>query len=624
MFFKKKSNHANDWDKKLVYSLSKSRIPTLRQLKYFKKFLSIKEWRVVLACFVIIVASTFFLSARFYINNLEIAPAAGGEYSEGIVGAPKYINPLYNTYSDIDSDLARLVFSSLLKRDKNGKLENDLAESWNASADGKTYSFKIKKNITWHNGDDLTIDDIIFTFGLIKDSRYLSSRRADFDNVDIEKIDDVNLKFTLDKPYAAFPNLLTFGIMPQNLWYQISPSSAGLAELNLKPIGSGPYKFKSLVKDTLGNIKSISLTQNDSYYGIKPYIKDLIFKFYPTFEEAGADLNNSAINGINYLPLSKENNLTAKDALNFYDLGLPQVTGLFFNLNLKNGSSPILNKNVRQVLAYAIDRNAILNNVLSNKGKLIDGPILENSFAYNPKLKKYNYDSVKANQVLEAAGYKRDLVTEENLKESANAATSIDEKIKKAAQAKIAMGAGNWWSKNGEYLKINLTALNKEEYAKDAVAIKYSWEKLGVKVNLNLVDEQKIKTDVIIPREFEVLLYSEILGADPDVYAFWHSSQIGENGLNISGYANADVDKLLADARVLTNEAQRKEKYFKFQEIITDELPMIFIYSPDYTYVQSKKIKGFDIKNIFVPSDRFANEEEWYVNTKNKLNIGLK
>lgn len=603
-------------DKKLVFSLSKTRIPSWKQIKYLKKFLSPFELWLLRASALILAASVIFLAARFTISHLQVAPAEGGEYTEGLVGSPKYINPLYSNLSDVDSDISRLIFSSLLKRGDGGKLVNDLAESYTVNEDGKTYIFKIKKDVKWHNGATLTADDILFTFSSIKDGRFKSPLKASFSGVEIEKINEENIKFILKEPYAAFPELLIFGIMPAELWYQISPNAATLAELNLKPVGSGPYKFDSLVKDKNGQIKIYKLTANENYYGSNPYITNMAFKFFPDFSEAVRALNDNAIDGIGYLPRAEQKKLAAKGTLNIYKPVFPHLAAVFFN---QKASAPLKEKAVRQALALAIDKNAIIGGILSGDAYPIDGPILPSSFAYNANNKKYPFNMGEAAKILEGAGWKIMEVTEDDIKKAEADKENNDEKTKNAALAKLAVGAGKWREKDNKFLTIKLTTVEIADNAEVAETIRQSWEKLGIKTEMELIPPAQIRNNIIKTRNFSALLYGEVMGADPDPYAFWHSSQTGENGLNISDYANKEVDRLLEEGRLALNYEARAEKYKKFQEVITEELPAIFLYSPAYIYVQNKKIKGFAMENIFIPSDRFADISQWHIKTRKKL-----
>jgi len=613
-----------DLDKKLVYSFSKSKIPTLKQLKYIGAYLSKKEiWALRISCAALFVGLAFW-AGQFYFSHLRLAPVAGGEYAEGLVGSPKYINPLYSDFSDVDSDISGLVFSSLFKRDANGKLVNDLAESYEVSQENKVYDFKIRDDVKWHNGKALTADDIVFTFSAIKDGRYNSPLEKSFAGVQVERRGDYEIRFVLDEPYAAFLELLTFGILPQDLWYKFSPESAALAGLNLKPIGSGPYKASSFVKDeNTGEIKSYILTANKDYYGRPPLVEKIKFVFFPNFEEAVTALNEGKINGIGYLPRRLKEGLAARDSLNFYKLNIPQLTAVFFN---KQNNEFLADRRLRQALALAINKGDIVKNDLGGDARPIDGPILPDNFAYNPDNEKYHYDKEGAEKLLDKAGWKIAEITEEEAAEardilstSTPSSAAKTEEEKEAAEEKASMGAGKWRRKDEKFLKVELTAVDTPDNRQVVEHIKKFWEEIGVKTDIEFVSASRIETDIIRPRNFEALFYGQILGADPDLYALWHSSQTGEEGLNLSNYANKDVDRLLEDARVSSDAKDRKEKYKKFQEIITKDLPAIFLYSPTYTYVQSKKIKGFGVKSILSPRDRFANVADWYIKTGKKL-----
>jgi len=603
-------------DKKLVFSLAKSRWPSFKQLKYIKKYLNPTEQLAISVCLVAILFSSVFLGARFYKTHLRIIPVAGGDYIEGAIGSIRYINPLYSSVSDLDSDLAELVYSSLFKRGKNAELVNDLAESYEISPDGKTYTIKIRSDAIWHNASPVTVDDVVFTFEAIKNIRYKSPLRTVFIGVEISKVDDKTVKFNLTEPYAAFLDLLNFGILPQELWQQIEPTSASLAELNLKPIGSGRYKFKSLVKDKSGNIRNYILTRNENYYGQKAHINTISFKLFGNLEETISALNNNLIDGISYLPEQDKSQVVAQDSLNFYNLSLPKLTAIFFN---SKSSLALMDKRVRQALAYAIDKNKIVNEVMLGGARVIDGPILPNSFAYNNEIKKYDYNTATSSRLFNEAGWKTVEITQADIELAKKNLADKDEAVKKQAQVKVGMGAGKWLLKDKNYLTVTLTTVDNQEYGQVAELIVKFWNDLNVKTKINLVSANQIQVDVIKSRNFDALIFGEFTSADPDPYAFWHSSQIGQAGLNIADYANKEIDKLLEDGRLSSDLKARREKYKKFQEIIAEDEPAIFLYSPNYTYVQSKKIKGFNVKSIILPSDRFGDIGQWYINMGKKI-----
>lgn len=601
-------------DKKLVYSLSKSRIPRLAQVKYANKFLTPTERKLIRISLAVVFLSLLFLAGRFYIIHLQTIPAKGGEYSEGLVGAPKHINPLYMSLNDVDNDLGALIYSSLIKTDSQGKLENDLVESYEIAADNKTYIFKIRTDVKWHNGSEMTVDDVLFTFRTIKDAQYKSPLRASFSGVEAEKVDEETIKFVLAESYAPFLELLTFGIMPESLWDQVSPQGALISDLNLKPVGTGSYKFKSLSKDKSGQIKSYTLTINNDYYGHKPNITALSFNFFQNYDEALQALNNNVVNGLAHLSKKMEANLNARNSFYFHKLSLPELTAVFFNPKINQSLKDV---KVRQALATVIDKNDIVKNVLGDNASVANGPIHSNNFAYNPDIKTYQYNKAEAAKLLDEAGWKIAEVTEADIKTIQEA--EKNKKINDVDEAKLAVGAGKWLFNKDKFLIVKLTTVENDEYLQVAEKIKKAWEDLGIKMVLDVVSANEIQANVIRPRNFEALFYAQIVGNDPDVYAFWHSSQVSEFGANIANYSNKEADQLLEDARLSLNQGERVEKYKRFQEIIANELPVIFIYSPSYVYVQNKNIKGFVGERIQHPKDRFAGIANWYIKTKKRI-----
>lgn len=564
---RKKKLSQSDIDKKLVYTLSPRKIPNGEQLKHINKFLKPKEYLIIKICLLLIIINAGYLGFNFFKKHLQYLPVSGGEYVEGVVGYPKTVNPLYAVNRDVDSDLNSLIYSSLYKYDQHGALVNDLAETVAINED-KEYLIKIKSTAQWQNGDKLTVDDIIFTIDAIKNSEYRSPLRASLSSVEAEKIDDLTIKLTLSAPYAPFLEVLTFGILPKNIWENVSPSAAASSELNLKPIGSGPYKFKSLIKNKDGDLKEYNLVVNDDYYAKKPYIKNIKFKFFVDYAEAIKSLNDNQIDGLGYLPFEERKELLAKDSLSLHELIRPQIISLFFNSNKDKALS---DKIVRESLAQAINKSELIDEVFDGVYQQADGPILENSFAYNQQIKKYEFSPLTA---LEAV--------------------------------------------KGKLASTTLTVIDSGSNVAVAQKIKNYWEKIGVVVNLKIVPGEQA-ADTIKNRDFEILLYGESVGGDPDVFAFWHSSQISAKGLNLAGYNNPDVDKLLAEARATTNTEERILKYQKFQEYVANDIPAIFLYSPTYTYVQSNKIKGFTGSMIIEPAVRFAGVSDWYLKTSKKL-----
>lgn len=554
-------------DQKLVYSLSPKKIPSGRQLKYLPRFLKPNEHLIIKICLALILVNGVYLGVNFFKKHLEYLPVYGGEYVEGVVSYPRTINPLYAINREIDSDLTRLIYSSLFKYDQNGLLINDLVLDYSIE-NGKDYIIHLREGVKWHNGEELTADDVIFTMEAIKNDEYRSPLKGSLSEVSLEKIDELTLKISLNSPRASFLHSLTFGILPKNAWSKVSPSGAILSELNLKPIGSGPYKFKSLVKNKDGDIKEYNLIVNDNYYFKKPYISNFKFIFFINYAEAVKALNDNQIDGLSYLPLNERSELVTKDSLFFRELISPQVFGLFFN---QEKDKALSDKLVRTALAQAIDKRKLISDIFNGIYNQEDGPILKSSYAYNDAIVKYDYNFEEAKT---------------NLK--------------------------------GRLASTSITVIDVSRNVSVAERVKAFWEALGVKVELVIIPSEKA-AEVIKNKDFEIILYGQAVGADPDIHPFWHSSQAKAGGLNIAGYNNPEADKLLTEGREISNSEERIIRYHELQKNITANLPAIFLYSPTYTYIQSKKIRGFTSSAIVEPADRFAGISDWYLKTKIKL-----
>lgn len=632
-------------DQKMVLNLRENgnKRPKLNQLKHIFKVLSYIEKKIIFSLALAIFFCLGFIGIIFLNDHIITVPANTGEYIEGVIGSPRFLNPLFAQDNEVDYDLTKLIFPGLLKYDKNLKLTPDLAESYEIN-DGQTlYTFHLRKDVVWQkNNGVFTADDVIFTIDTIKNNEYKSSLYGALKSIEATKIDDYALTLKLKSPYAPFLNILTFGILPQTIWINIPSQNAALAEYNLKPVGAGMYEFSSLSKDKIGNLKSYTLTRNEGYYGQKPYIKKLTFKFYPDAESAYLALKSKEIQGVNFLPKHLRSELETNKNFNIESLQLPQYTAIFFNQE----QNPILKDiKIRQALAMGIDKNNILTEALSNEGIAINGPILPGFIGYNPDLEKYEHNPQEANKLLDDSGWTK-INSDELIK---NKKTELEKakKEKEDALEKLNGAQENenndsekeklqgeidsisqqenslseyaeqtfYREKNNNLLSLNFTTVNTENNFKVAESIKNYWKDLGVFATLNVVEPKDI-SDIIKARNYDCLLYGEIIGADPDPYPFWHSSQNQYPGLNLAIFSDKDVDKLLEEARQISDPQIRKDKYVHFQNILIKELPAIFLYSPTYSYILNKKVQGFDITNIYLTRDRFANIEDWYIKTR--------
>lgn len=574
-----------DINHKLLTQLNTKKIPSWDQWKQLPKILNKKEKLHTTVTLIIFLLATFTLTTRIYLNHSELKPDFGGTYIEGLIGSPNLINPLLAS-SDVDRDLVRLLFSGLMKFDEQGNVVPDLAASFTIDPEQTTYTFTLRDDLYWHDGMPILADDIVFTIEKIKNPEFKSPLKSSFNGVSVSRLNDQTVQFVLNEPFAPFLSIMTVGILPEHLWYSIPNFGAQLAELNKKPIGSGPYKFKSLVKETNGNIKNYVLESYDKYHLGQAYIDELTLKFYPDFEVAAAALQNKNVDGLIYLPKSYKETIKNKE-VTFKNLHSPQYTAIFFNPEKK----ALLNDlKFRTALAASVDKEKILNEAINNDGQIIHSPILPDSFGYDPELKDEAFDPNKASVMLDELGWKK----------------IENEQFRK---------------KGEETLTLKLSTVDQAENVKAATIIKDGWEAIGIKTDLDIIAKDKIRTDLIEPRNYEVLVFGEIININSGPYSFWHSSQIKHPGLNLSVLSNKDIDTYLENIRQNPSKDLQQSLYKDFQSKLSALHFAIFLYNPTYTYPVSRQLKGLENLNfVNLPADRFSNINSWYIKTKRKLN----
>src|SRR3989344_1521050 len=559
--------------------------PKRKQWAHLPKILSPKERWLVLGLFFVILFSLMSLAVKDYLDKTEALPDYGGTYEEGIIGQPRFLNPVLAQINDADRDLTQIIFSSLLKHDGRGNLIPDLAKNYEIKENGLVYEFFLKENIKWHDGETLTADDIVFTINTIQNPEYKSPLRINWNGVKVEKIDDYAVRFKLNNIYAPFLHNMTVGILPKHLWAGISAQNFHLAQYNHEPVGSGPYKFKELEQNKSGVIQSIELEKNKDFYLKDPYIENLIFEFFQNEETAIQALNKKQVDGLNFFSAAQQSKIQNKSA-NIYRINLPRYYAVFFN---QTKTKVLSDKTARLALAYATDKKEIIEKILNNEGLVADSPLLPNSLGYTKEIKIYDFSLEHAKNILEADGWK-----------DTDGDGILEKKI------------------SNENLKFEITLVTADwpELIKAANLIKDQWGKIGAKINLEIAGLGAIQEDYIRPREYQAILFGEVLGSDPDPFAFWHSSQKRDPGLNLALYDNEKIDKVLEEARQNLDKKIRIEKYEEFQKLLVDDVPAVFLYSPAYLYPVNKKVKGVSLENLPLPSYRFSQIENWYIKTK--------
>jgi len=364
--------------------------PAKSQWIQFFKTLAKKEKTAFLVFFLLFFFSLSFLSLNFYFKNTEKVPAEGGTLIEGVIGQPRFINPVYAN-SDVDRDLVQLIFSGLMKYDENLNIVPDLAERYEIEQEGRVYKFYLKENLLWQDKTPITVDDIIFTIKTIQSPDFKSPLQANWVGVEIEKINELEIKFTLKKPYGAFIENCTLGILPKHVWQSVSSESFAFEPFNLEPIGSGPYKLKKIEQNGSNQIKSLILVQNSVYYDKKPYISKIEFLFFANEEKLTKAARKGKINGLSLTSFAD----LGKNWQN-YSLLLPRYFAVFFNQE----NSEVLNeKEVRLALNYGTNKQAI-------NQKVINSPILPEIYGFDEPSLQYEFDIEKAKSILEEAGFK--------------------------------------------------------------------------------------------------------------------------------------------------------------------------------------------------------------------------
>lgn len=526
------------------------------------------------------------LSFVQYINrNTKLIPQEGGIYREAAVGQPRFINPVLAGTNDLDIDITRLVYSGLFRFNTNLGLENDLASGVEISENKTEYTIALRNDVTWHDGIPFTADDVVFTIRSIKTPDYGSPLASSFRDVTIEKIDDHTIRFKLTEPYAPFLTSLTVGMVPEHVWSEIEPQNATLAEQMLKPIGTGPFKFSEIsTRRRTGNITSFNLLRNEKYSGPRPYLDGITFEFFDTHDEALQSVLADKADGTGFVPLQHLKEVLDRSDITAHRLTLPQYFAVFFN-QIKSES--LRDAGVRAALSLATDREQIVDAALQGEGEALHLPIPPETLPDDGATPPPSFNLESARQNLEESGWK--------------------------------LGDEGYRYKDGKRLSFTLTTTDWPEYIATAEILQRQWREIGAEVKLEHLGTGTIQQTIIQPRDYEALLFGEILPAVPDPYPFWHSTQTRSPGLNLALFENKEVDKLLETVRKEADEGKRQEIYREFQDKILELAPAIILYRPYYIYA-THGVHGTNEELAAIPAGRFNNIVQWHIKTRRLWN----
>ncbi|MGE5541169.1 MAG: peptide ABC transporter substrate-binding protein [Bacillota bacterium] len=498
-------------------------------------------------------------------------PTYGGSITEGIVGTPRFVNPLL-ALTDADRDLTTLTYAGLMGTGPDG-LRPVLAESYEISPDGKTYTFTLRKGLKFTDGSPITADDVVFTVTKAQDPALKSPELANWANIRVEALDAQTVRFTLPKAYAAFLEDTTLGILPSRLWKNVPDEQFPFDKRMVVPVGDGPFKVSRVIRDRNGIITGYDLVANRSYALGRPYLDAIRLRFYDTTDELSSAYKHGTVDSAYGIP--------AKGALT---APYSRVFGVFFNQSQNKALSQLA---VRKALSIAIDRDHIVNNVLGGYATPLMGPVPPGSGIKSPVL-EYDDRLAAARKVLTDAGW------------------TFDEEAGTWKNAKLSLTLD----------PIVITTSNVPELKTLASSVETDWEALGVETSLEFSDPSALATSVIRPRNYAALYFGMVIGHDQDLFAFWDSSQKNDPGLNIALYTNKSVDQLLEKARQESDPAARTTDLQKASDLIAADYPAAFTHAPEFIYALPQSMQGVVLPQITAPSDRFATVSTWHMRTE--------
>jgi peptide/nickel transport system substrate-binding protein len=518
-----------------------------------------------------------------YYQTLQ--PAPGGIYSEGIVGNFTNANPLYAT-DRVNNAVSKLLFAGLFKYDAKNNLVGDLAENWQVDKTGQNYTVHLRPNLTWQDGQPLTAADVVFTYQTIQNPDAQSPLNVSWQNVEVSAADDHTVLFRLPNPLASFPDSLTTGIVPQHILSKVDyPDMRSTSFNTTNPVGAGPFELKKIQVE--GNSpttreEEIALQPFERYHGGAPKLANFVIHSFPddkTMIKSFRDQSITAMAGYQNAPKG----VTKAKNVHEYNLPLAAANMVFF----KTTSGVLSDKIVRQALVGGADTDQIVQAVGEHLVPVRE-PLLRGQVGYDPALAQLHTDVASANAVLEKDGWK--------------------------------LQTNGIRAKKGQPLAFKLFAQNTDEYRKTTDLLKRQWRQLGADVQVTLQTANDLQPTVAY-HTYDALLYGISIGADPDVFVYWDSTQAdvrSASRLNFSEYKSTTADAALEAGRTRTTAALRAIKYQSFLKAWREDAPALGLYQPQITYATHGKVYNFDDRLLTTDTDRFNNVSDWMIRTVRK------
>ncbi len=526
---------------------------------------------VIVASGVIVLSVLWYQTSRSSHMSASLPVAT---HKEGVAGSFSRINPLYSSSNEVDADLTTLIFSGVTRLGPDGQVLPDLAESWDVSGDGLTYTFHLRQNVSWHDGEPFTADDVIFTYDALRDPDFQGqpAQAELFHNITVTKVDDATVQIRLTQPFAPLLAHLTVGILPSHLLQGQDAEALYSSPFNQQPVGTGPFRLTDL------SPQRAVLEANTGYYLGGPYLRRFEFRFYQDEPSLLKALKAGEVQSAFFRsPLNADDSQYLQTDANLQLLALPSTTStvLYFN----DAWPSLQDKKVRQALAYATNRQGIISDILQDQGVEADSAIAAGTWSYYPVLDRYAYDPNQAATLLDEAGW--------------------------------TLQPNGIRAKDGVELRFRI--ITNDDALRTAAAddIARSWSALGIPTDVSVQGPTTLLRDMLLPHDFIVAIYGFDGGPDPDPYPAYHSSQARPGGENLSGFSDPTVDLLLQNARQSSDAEARKALYRQFQEVFAGELPNLPLYQRTFTYAVDKHLQGVAPAVLFDSSSRFCQVNEW-------------
>lgn len=506
-------------------------------------------------------------------------PAAGGTFVEGVVGRPYSLNPLLSDPYPVDREITNLIFDGLVSYDETGQVIPALAESWSVSEDGLTITFNLRDGLKWHDGQPVTTADVAFTYGLMQDENFPgpAALKSLWQSVTIEAQDERTISFTTPQPYSPFFEAVTRGILPAHLLDDIDVAGLASIPFNQSPIGTGPFMVQA--GQDWRNTGRLRLTPDPAHWREGTQIGDLEFRFFTTSDQLLDAFLAGEIHGINRLPATMTTEVAAESSARIFTSTSPRYSALFFNMS-ESGHPSLKTKEVRQALAYAIDREALIDSVLNGQGIVFEGPYLPNTWAARPDLMtRYSHQPETAATLLDAAGW---------------------------------AGSGTR-TREGQPLTLRLVALDDPEQTAVADEIIRQLANVGIDAQLTLASEPDSLRQLLAERNFDIVLAEVAPPDDPDLYDFW-SQEAMIKGQNFGGWNNRRASEALEAGRQLFLQGERALYYEAFLRQFDADLPAFTLYQHVSTYVLSDRVNQAEIGRVRQPRDRYTTLPQWFLN----------